>query len=229
MLHKYGIPTERMNETMSNLTRTMGLMLVTLLVAACSSTTMSGSWSDPAFTKKVKNVYIIGISKNETHRRIFEDSFGRQLASQGIKTFSSYKDLPNNQETDREAIFQRMTAEGCDSVIITQLINTRKESVTSPGRVSGYSSGPYYGGRRGVGDHYDNWNSYYYRRTDIVYEPPTSTEFVIATVESVMYDLKSEEMIWSGQLETVIEGNFEKMVQDFVDTVSKDLAEKGII
>lgn len=219
---------------MSNLTRTMGLMLVALLVAACSSTTMSGSWSDPAFTKKAKNVYIIGISKDETRRRIFEDTFGRQLTSQGIKTFSSYRDLPNNQEADREAIAQRMTEVGCDSVIITQLIDTRKETVTSPGRVSGYSSGPYYGGRRGGGYYggggrYNNWGSYYGRRTDIVYEPPTSTEFVIATVESVMYDLKSEEMIWSGQLETVIEGSFDKMVQDFVNTVSKDLTEKGII
>ena len=219
---------------MSNLTRTMGLMLIALLVAACSSTTMSGSWSDPAFTKKAKKVYIIGISKDETRRRIFEDSFGRQLTSQGIKTFSSYRDLPSNQDTDREAITQRMIEEGCDSVLITQLIDTRKETVTSPGRVSGYSSGPYYGGRRGGayggrGGYYNNWGSYYGRRTDIVYEPPTSTEFVIATVESVMYDLETEEMIWSGQLETVVEGNFEKMVQDFVNTVSKDLTEKGII
>ena len=208
-------------------------MLIVLLVAACSSTTMSGSWSDPAFTKKAKKVYIIGISKDETRRRIFEDSFGRQLTSQGIKTFSSYRDLPSNQDTDREAITQRMIEEGCDSVLITQLIDTRKETVTSPGRVSGYSSGPYYGGRRGGyggrGGYYNNWGSYYGRRTDIVYEPPTSTEFVIATVESVMYDLETEEMIWSGQLETVIEGNFEKMVQDFVNTVSKDLTEKGII
>ena len=214
---------------MSNLSRTMGLMLVALLVAACSSTTMSGSWSDPAFTKKAKKVYIIGISKDETRRRIFEDTFGRQLSSQGIKTFSSYRDLPSNQETDREAIIQRMTAEGCDSVLITKLIDTRSETVTSPGRVSGYSSGPYYGGRRGGGGYYNNWGSYYGRRTDVVYQPPTSTELVIATIESVLYDLETEEMIWSGQLETVIEGNFEKMVQDFVNTVSKDLTEKGII
>ena len=220
---------------MSNLSRTMGLMLVALLVAACSSTTMSGSWSDPALAKKVKNVYIIGISKDETRRRIFEDTFGRQLSSQGIKTFSSYRDLPSNQETDREAIIQRMTAEGCDSVIITQLIDTRSETVTSPGRVSGYSSGGYYGGRRGGyrGSYRGGggWGGYYGngRSSYVEYMPPTSTEFVIATVESVLYDLESEEMIWSGQLETVIEGNFEKMVQDFVKTVSKDLTEKGII
>jgi len=195
---------------------------------------MSGSWSDPAFTKKVNNVYIIGISKDETRRRIFEDTFGRQLSSKGIKTFSSYRDLPSNQDTDREAIIQRMTEEGCDSVLLTKLIDTRSETVTSPGRVSGYSSGGYYGGRGGYRGSYrggGGWGGYYGngRRTDVVYQPPTSTEFVIATVESVLYDLKTEEMIWSGQLETVIEGTFEKMVQDFVKTVSKDLTEKGLI
>lgn len=214
---------------MHTLTRFMGLTLILLLIASCSSTTMSGSWADPAFTKKVKSLYIVGIAKDETRRRIFEDTFGRQLASRGIKTFSSYKDLPNNQEANRDVILQKMTAQGCDSILLTKLIGTRKETVTTPGRVSGYSSGPYYGGRRGGGGYYNNWNSYYSRRTDIVYEPPTSTEFVIATVESVMYDLQTEEMIWSGQLETVIEGNFEKMVQDFVNIVSKDLAEKGVI
>jgi hypothetical protein len=36
-------------------------------------------------------------------------------------------------------------------------------------------------------------------------------------------------MIWSAQLETVVEGSIEKMVQDFVETVSKDLTEKGLI
>jgi hypothetical protein len=224
-----------MNETMNNLTRTMGLMLVALLVTACSSTTMSGSWSDPALAKKVKTVYIIGISKDETRRRIFEDAFGRQLASQGIKTFSSYRDLPSNQDSDREAIIQRMTAEGCDSVLLTKLIDTRSETVTSPGRVSGYSSGGYggrgYGGRGYSGRGGGGWGGYYGRgrSIDVEYMPPTSTEFVIATIESVMYDLESEEMIWSGQLETVIEGNFEKMVQDFVNTVSEDLTKKGII
>lgn len=210
---------------MRNLTRTLGLAITVLLIAACSSTTMSGSWSDPAFTKQVKNVYIIGMTKKDTSRRIFEDTFGRQLASKGIKTVSSYTDLPDSTTPDREAIIQRMTAEGCDSVLLTKLVDSRTETVTSPGHVSGYNSGPYYGRRGG----YNNWGSYYGRRSDVVYTPPTSTEFVILTIESVLYDLKTEEMIWSAQLETVVEGNLEKMVQDFAETVSKDLTEKGII
>jgi len=211
---------------MSKFQRTMGMTVILLLIAACSSTTMSGSWSDPAFTKKIKNVYIIGIAKNETSRRIFEDTFAQQLTVQGVKAVSSYADLPNSQAANRETIIQRMTADGCDSVLLTKLIGTRKETVTSPGRVSGYNSSPYYGGR---GSYYNSWGSYYGRRTDVVYTPATSTDFVILTIESVLYDLATEEMIWSGQLETIVEDNLEKMVQDFVHIVSKDLAEKGII
>jgi hypothetical protein len=36
-------------------------------------------------------------------------------------------------------------------------------------------------------------------------------------------------MIWSAQLETVVEGNIEKMVQDFAEVVTKDLKGKGLM
>lgn len=211
---------------MNHFARISGLLLITLLIAACSSTTMSGSWSDPAFKHEVKNVYIIGIAKNETTRRIFEDAFNGQLGKNGVKAVASYKDLPNSEEATREDIIKGMKKEGCDAVLLTKLVGQRKETVTTPGRVSGYSSGPYYGNR---GGYYNSWGSYYGRRTEVIYEPPTSTEFTILTIESVMYDLQSEKMIWSGQLETVVEENIEKNVEDFVKEVTKDMASKGII
>jgi hypothetical protein len=36
-------------------------------------------------------------------------------------------------------------------------------------------------------------------------------------------------MIWSGQLETIVENDIKKNIQDFVIEVSKDMADKGII
>jgi hypothetical protein len=217
---------------MSNFLRVIGLGIVVLLVAACSSTTLSGSWADPAFKNKIKNVYIIGIAKNETTRRIFEDAFSGHLGDNGVRTVSSYKDLPNSEEATREDIIKGMTDEGCDSVLLTKLVGQRKETVTTPGRVSGYSSGGY-GNRGGYygnrGGYYNNWGSYYGRRHEVVYTPPTSTEFTILTVESVLYDLETEKMIWSGQFETVVEQDIEKNIKDFVIEVSKDMADKGII
>lgn len=217
---------------MTFLIRVWGVVLTGLVVVACSSTTMSGSWSSPDYKGKIENVYIIGISKNEINRRIFEDTFGRQLASHGVKTVSSYNDLPANKEANREDILKAMTDNGCDSVLLTKLVSQRTETVTSPGYVSGYSSGPYYGGRRGGysrPSYYNRWGSYYNRSYDVVYQPPTTTEFLILTVESVLYDLHTEEMVWSAQLETVHEGNIEKMFQDFVKEVTTDLEKNGLI
>ena len=36
-------------------------------------------------------------------------------------------------------------------------------------------------------------------------------------------------MIWSAQLEIVVEGNIVGMMQDFVELVAKDLKEQGLI
>jgi len=44
-----------------------------------------------------------------------------------------------------------------------------------------------------------------------------------------MYDLKTEQLIWSAQYETVLEGGLDKMVQDYVKAASKDLKGKGFI
>ena len=220
---------------MESYLRLLVLTLVGLVMVACSSTYMSGSWSDPSYQGQIKNVYVIGVAKQEINRRIFEDTFVRQLGPAGVRGISSYKDLPSDKEMDHEIIKQRMIANDTDSDLITKLINQRTETVTSPGYASGYSSnygggrgygggGGSYGGRRGYG----GWGNYS-RSYNVTYMPPTSTQFVILTVESVLYDLKTEEMIWSAQLETVVEGNIEKMMQDYVDTVTKDLKDKGLI
>ena len=215
---------------MKILTRILGLMLIGLLAVACSSTTMSGSWSDTEFEGQIKNVYIIGIAKDEVNRRIFEDTFGNQFSSQGIKTISSYRNFSASKAVDRETIVQAMTENGCDSVLLTKLVGQRTETVTSPGYASGYTSR--YGGRGGYGRGgygRGGWGSYYNRSYDVVYQPATTTEFVILTVESVLYDLKTEEMIWSAQLETVLEGNIEKMMQDYAKEVTKDLKANNLI
>ena len=119
----------------------MGLMLVALLVTACSSSFMEGSWSSPDYKGQIKNVYIVGIAKNELNRRIFEDTFGRNLSSKGVKAVSSYQSLPKDQETNRDVIRQAMTDNGCDSILLTKLIGQRSETVTNPGYATGgYSS-----------------------------------------------------------------------------------------
>ena len=218
---------------MNILTRMLGLVLAGLLATACAGTKTSESWSDQNYKGKIKNVYIIAIAKNELNRMIFEDRFENRLISEGVKAIASFKDLPTNNEADKETIIKKMSANNCDSVLLTRVISQRtKSSIGSSRGYYVYSPGPYSGDgpriRKVKTDYASNWSSYY-QQGRMNYVPPSKVSAVILTVESVLYDLQTEELIWSAQLETHFEGNMEGMVRKFVDEVTKDLKGKGLI
>lgn len=193
--------------------RTAGLLALVLLLAACSSTTLTGSWKDPEFRSQVHKIYIVGIARQEINRRLFEDSFARELAPLGVESISSYRDLPPGEADNQDAIAARLNKNGADSILMARMTSMRTEQVTSPGYVSGSST----------------WDSYYARRYDAIYMPPTTTEFQIATIEANLYETKTGKLIWSAQLETVVENNLEKLFNDFVKTVTQDLKKQGLI
>jgi hypothetical protein len=207
------------------------LLFTGFAMMACSGPEMTGSWTSSDFEGPIKKVYIVGIGKSEMNRRVFEDAFSNKLFSMGVSTEASYRDIMTSQEVNKDILAQKMVEKGCDSVLLTRLIGQRKETVVTPGHVYGYSPGPFYGGYGGYArpGHYNSWGNYYAHPYNVVYEPATSTELVVLTLESVMYDLQTQQLIWSAQYETVVEGGLDKMVQDFVNAASKDLKKKKLI
>lgn len=205
--------------------------LIIFSISACSSTILTGSWRSPDYVNPVKKVYIVGVSKQETNRRSFEDDFGQSLRAYGIETVSSYKDLKNNQEADLDLITEKVKANGADALLLTRILSQRTEEVVNPGRVSGYSSDPSYYGRGGYRPepYYRNYRSYYDRRYEMTYEPATISQYQVVTMESNLYDAASGELIWSAQLETVLDGTMQKLIHDFIEVVTKDLHNQGVI
>jgi hypothetical protein len=203
--------------------------VVILSFLACSSTTVTGSWKNPDFAGEVRKVYIVGISKQELHRRIFEDEFGRQLQNQGLTGIASYMDLAEPQNATKELIAERVRKNGADSVLMTRLVGQRTEEVVTPGRVSSYGAWPRYGRLYSPAPYYRNWGSYYDRCCEVLYEPPTITQYQVATIEANLYEARSGALIWSAQLETVVESNLQKLISDFATTVTEELRRQGLL
>jgi len=201
------------------------LVLGGILLAGCSSTTLSGSWKSPDYVGQVKKVYIVGISKQETNRRIFEDEFNRQLSVHGVTGLSSYKEMPDSAKVDEAKIAKSIRDNGADSVLMTNVTGKRTEEVVNPGRVTSYNTGPYYGGR----SYNRNYGSYYNQSRTVTYEPATISQFTIVTIEANLFDAKTKELIWSAQLETVVESDIQTLINDFVKTVIEDMSSKGLI
>jgi hypothetical protein len=209
------------------------LVLIPVLLAfGCSSTVMTGSWRNPDFKGQVKKVYIIGIAKQETTRRIFEDTFSAQLAKYGVTGMSSYQDLPISEKITQDEIADKASKNGVDSIILTRTVGKRTEEVVTPGQVTSYPTPvPRYGPRYGYypDPYYRNYGSYYARSWDAVYQPPTVSQYEVVTIEANLYEYTTGDLIWSAQLETVVEGNLQNLIAGFIETVTKDLKEKGLI
>ena len=207
------------------------LLAAGLLAAACSATVLSGSWSDPAYSGgPVRKVMVIGVTENDLARRMFEDEFTRQLKERGVAAWSSYTLFSYAQLKDRQAVETKAREQGVDKVLVTRLVNKRTEDVTSPGYVRGSSweRGDYRPYDRNT-NRYRNWYSDYTTSYDVVYQPATTYQVEVATIESNLYALDGEKLVWSAVLETELGGNRDKLVKSFVDVVVKDLQAKGLL
>jgi hypothetical protein len=205
------------------------------LLTACSSTTVTRSWKSSDFTARIHQPYIIGISKDDIKRRVFEDRFRESLSKYGVQGIVSYKDLSASRETDKKIIAQKVASNGADSVLMVRIINQRTEQVVTPGRATTTVSGPIYSNdnypRRDYTpeDHYHDYGNYYARSYETVYEPPSVSNYQVDTIEANLYDARTAKMIWSAQLELVADAPADSLLQDFLDTVIQDMRSKGLI
>jgi hypothetical protein len=208
----------------------MPLILVFLL-AGCSKSTVSGSWKNREYLQPINKVYIVGVSKRDTHRRIFEDEFGDHLSTYGIQSVSSYKDLKSTEEADLETLISKVNSHNADALLLTRIIDKRIREVVYPGYVSGYYAYPPYYGYRWYypRPYYYHYRDFYGHRYDMIYEPATVSRYKIITLESNLYDAATGELIWSAQVETVIDGKIQSLIEDFIEVVTKDLVSQGVI
>jgi len=219
---------------MKNFFGWLALLVSCFLSTACSSTTVIRSWKSADFTEPINKPYIIGISKDDIKRRVFEDRFREALSKYGVNGIVSYKDLSASRETDKKMIAQKVASNGADSVLMVRVINERTEQVVVPGKATTTVSGPIYSNNYERNrdytpeDHYHDYGNYYARSYETVYEPPSVSNYQVDTIEANLYEAKTSKMIWSAQLELTDNASFDSLLQDFLDTTIQDMRGKGL-
>lgn len=200
-----------------------------LMVVGCSSTQMTGSWKDPDYNRRIDRVYIIGISSQELNRRLFEDKFAEYLDSYGVTSFVSYKDIQDVENVEKATIDKQLEVHRAESLLITRVISKRTEKVVNPG-YSSYRAWPYYGPPHySPAPYYHNYWSYFDHRYDMLYVPPTVSRYQVVTAECNLYAADSGELIWAAQVETVVDKNFQKKIDEFIETVIQGMSEDGLL
>lgn len=189
----------------------IALVLSFFFFIGCSNTSITSVWKKSDFTAPpFTSIMIVGLTGDPGGKFLWENSMATRLRQDGIKTIiTTFNAFPNDQEIDENEILDYARNNNIEGVLVTRLVDTKQETVYHP------PAGGYYGGSYG---YYRNFNSYYshaYGRT----RGYTTTK-TIALLETNLYQVKDQELVWSMSSDT-IEADITRSVRQMVDSASK--------
>jgi len=195
------------------------IIIAAVFLSSCASTTVTGYWRDEEYSGSPKKALVVLVTAKPTVMRLFEDDFSQQLKLRGIDAVAAYTLMPSEEKPDKDTIAAAADKINADSLFITRLVDRKSYEVYYPGSV--YVAAPgYY--TPGWGDYYTRGYTYYSTSPGYAYQQE------ILYVETQLWDVKSNKLIWSVITETQPRGSLESEVQGYVRVIMKNLAKNRI-
>jgi len=195
------------------------LLCCTLLLSACQTTETLNIWSDESQAHTFSKVLVMAVLKEPVYRNLLEQKLVDALKAEGINAESASNLYPDNNVLDEATTNTAIRKAGADSVMVIRLVDTRKETVYTPGTV--YVPGGY-GGRYGYG-----YYGYYGGGYSAISTPGYTTEYNIATVETTVFDAATNKRVWSTITETT-ETSVKTGINSYIKVIGKSVTASGL-
>jgi len=199
----------------------LSVVVIGLMAGCSSSTQIVKSWIDPslngATVQAYNKVLVIAQLKDDSSRRIAEDKI---VASSPRGNFvASYNYLKPGQQ-DHNLVGGELLKEGIEAIILMRLTDISKSTDYVPGT-------SYYGG---WGRGYGYYGGYGYGYGGSMYgSPGYYEENKTYFVETNIYDVKSNKLIWSGTTSTLNPTKANESIDEIILAVKTELTTKGLI
>lgn len=199
------------------------------LTAACSSSgTMKTvrAWSDPEMTKgSVKKVYVIAVAENQALRKSYEDTCVQYLTDLKYAAVPGYQMVDDPTKVDKNELAAKLKADGVTHVLVSRVVNRQEVEEYHPPSTM-YVGGGYYGGYPG---YYGGWYPYWSTGYSAVTSPGYTTTKTMLAVESNLYDLSTEKMVFTGLSEGSISEDPFATINKYIYSVMYEMRAKGVI
>ena len=192
------------------------LIAAALLLGGCAATQIIDQWSNPSYpAASFKRILVIGVSKQTSIRRNFEDEFVAQLRAAGADAVPSYEFTPEDGPVEESRLARAVKQAGADAVITTRLVRVERKAEYIPGTYGPYPGFGFY-----------RWYSSAWVG---FYEPPRLRFYDIYISETSLYDVRNDRLVWSGIAKTTQLGDIRQETKEFVEVVIAALREKNLL
>ena len=207
---------------------TLGATSLTLLLAGCATTTFTSIWkapdAQPLQFKAGDKVVAMVIADSTGMRRSGEANLADELDKRGLKGVPAYTLIPDADIRDEAKAKAAIEASGAVGVILMRPMGKEQEISSTPSTYYGgaYYGRPGYGGMWGGGYYGYGWGGG-------VYDPGTIRTDTYVSIETVIYDLRQNKLVWAGQTRTMNPKDVEGFVTTLATAISKELRESGMV
>ncbi|HEV7607171.1 MAG TPA: hypothetical protein VGO61_07530 [Steroidobacteraceae bacterium] len=190
-------------------------------LAACAATTFTDTWKAPgqaALDPRGQKVAAVFISTDEGMRRVAEDALVRKLDEYGASGVASYSLIAGEDLDNMERVKERLAAAGVDGIVTLHVIDESKK-VT-------------------IAYEYQNpaIQPYYWRFTDFwgygwgsPYVPTEVTTTTILRIETLVYSLKRDALLWAGTSRTSESAKVSRLVEEVADAAAHEMTKQGLL
>lgn len=198
------------------------LVVLAATLAGCATTTYTSSWKAPDAQPVGKltgqKVVAVVVAKNTAVRRAAEDSLAAVLNANGAQGVPSYTLVPEDAVGDEARAKAAIEGSGAAAVVVMRPVAKDKElRATSSTMYMGPTYGPYWGGYYRYG-----WGAAWAPAPDI----RTDT---IVTVETLVYSLKQNKLVWAGESRTTNPSQVDAFVRELAAGAAKEMKKLGLL
>lgn len=191
---------------------------VLLILASCSHTKLDEVWkADDLAMFSPSRILVIGVSDQEAPRRLYEDELAAALVDAGCIAIPCADSLSSGTQLNRADVEQAVTSHNTDTVMITHVVKVERREVYHPPtqiavpvRVGGY------------------YGQYTMAYRDVT-TPGYLSEDVTVVLKTSLFDVKTDQLIWSAQSRTFELSETDKIIQSVVKALVHNLRASGLL
>ena len=164
-----------------------------------------------------KKVAAFVVIPAEEMREAREETLATELRARGIDCIAGHLILPGPLVRDREKAKAYLEKAGVSGVVMVRLVGDEEITSYSPATV--WYSQPYYQG----------FYSYWGYGWSAVYIPEYTWTDKVITLETLIYSIDKDELIWAGRSESTNPKDIQKFVKELVKEAGKELRKAGLV
>ena len=197
---------------------TVALTMAGSLVAG--STRFVSTWKNPnaaVIDVSGERVAVFVVSADETMRLGPEETLATEMRRRGVDCFAGYTVLPGELAKDVEKAKEFLKRAKITGAIMMRVVGEKQKTYYSPGTM--WYAAPYY----------PSFWGYWPYAWSAVYTPGYTSTDTILSVETLVYSIDEDRLLWAGMSETTNPKEIRKFVKDLVNAAGKEMRKAGLV